>query len=67
MEITRVSPFSGRTHTLEIPVTVEQLVDWRSGQLIQNAMPNISPAHREFIKTGITPQEWEDLFGAENS
>ena len=48
MKITRTSPFSGKEHTLEIPVTEEQLKAWHSGTLIQDAMPNISADHREF-------------------
>ncbi len=63
MHITRKSPFTGKMNTLDIPVTVEQLADWQSGTLIQNAMPNLSPDHREFLMTGITPTEWEDAFG----
>lgn len=54
---------SGDRNAREIPVTQEQLDAWNSGVLIQNAMPNLSADDREFIKTGITPEEWEDLFG----
>ena len=62
MLISRISPFSGKTHEMEIPVTQEQLDNWAQGALIQNAMPNISPEQREFIKTGITPEEWNNTF-----
>ena len=61
--ITRVSPFSGKINSKEIPVTEAQLAKWRAGELIQNAMPNISADDREFIKTGITTEEWEEAFG----
>ena len=30
---------------------------------IQDAMPNLTPDEREFIKTGITPKEWDEMFG----
>lgn len=63
MLIQRVSMLSGARNAREIPVTQEQLDAWNSGVLIQNAMPNLSADDREFIKTGITPEEWEDLFG----
>ena len=59
MLISRISPFSGKTHEMEIPVTQEQLDNWAQGALTQNAMPNISPEQREFIKTGITEEEWK--------
>lgn len=64
MKITRTSPFSGKENTLEIAVTQEQIDSWRNGELIQNAMPNLSADEREFIKTGITSEEWEELFGS---
>lgn len=63
MLITKVSMFSGVAHTLDIPVTQEQLDDWRGGTLIQNAMPNLSPDDREFLMTGMTPDEWEEMMG----
>ena len=62
MLITRISPFSGNTISLEIAVTQAQLDAWESGTLIQDAMPNLSADEREFIMTGITAQEWDDMF-----
>ncbi len=59
------SRFSGKVTEQEIPVTEEQIKAWQDGALIQNAMPNLSPAQREFIKSGITSQEWDDMFGGE--
>ncbi len=61
MNITRVSPFSEGTNTRDINVTREQLENWQAGMLIQDAMPNVSADDREFIKTGITPEEWNTL------
>lgn len=65
MQITRRSPFSGKVNTLEIPVTQAQIDAWQNGALIQNAMPNLTADEREFIKTGITSQEWDETFGDE--
>lgn len=62
MKITRVSSITGREHTLEVPVTEDQLTAWQNGELIQNAMPNVPAELREFIKTGITPHEWDAMF-----
>ena len=47
---------------MDIPVTEEQLAAWDSGTLIQNAMPNLTPDQREFIMTGITPEQWVEMF-----
>jgi len=63
MNITRKSAFSGEEHTLSILVTQEQINKWQRGMHIQDAMPNLTPDEREFIKTGITPQEWNAAFG----
>lgn len=62
MIITRKSPFSGKINKMEINVTAKQIARWQSGELIQDAMPNLTADEREFIKTGITPEEWEDTF-----
>lgn len=61
MKITRTSMFSGKVRTWEIDVTYEQLARWMAGMLIQDAMPEVSRDMREFIKTGITPEEWDAI------
>ncbi len=63
MNITRISPLSGKVNTLDIPATLEQFAAYEAGALIQNAFPNLTPDEREFIKTGITPEEWDAAFG----
>ena len=65
MQITRTSIFSGNTNTMELNVTQEQLTAWQSGVNIQVAMPQLDADEREFIKTGVTPTEWNELFGEE--
>lgn len=63
MKITRTSPFSGKEHTLEVPVTEAQMIRYENREdLIQNIFPNLDRGLREFIKTGITPDEWEETF-----
>jgi|TARA_R110000796_G_scaffold6012_3_gene21954 hypothetical protein len=63
MNITKTSQSSGNISSMEIDVTEDQLRAWSiGGKMIQEAMPNISPDEREFIKTGITPAEWDELF-----
>ncbi len=62
MQITRISGFTGKTHTLEIDVTEDQLAAWRGGQLIQHAMPTLTSSEREFLMTGVTAKEWDDAF-----
>jgi hypothetical protein len=38
-------------------------MSWKSGEkLLQDAFPRLSPSDREFIKSGITDEEWDELF-----
>ena len=63
MLVTRLSPFSHTKNTIELDITPEQLARYENGEeLIQNIFPNLSPEHREFIMTGITPEEWNSTF-----
>ena len=63
MLVTRLSPFSYTKNTIDLDITAEQLARYENGEeLIQNVFPNLSPEHREFIKTGITPEEWDATF-----
>ncbi len=63
MKITRLSPVSGVRHTMELDVTSKQIVAWEKGEMIQNVFPHLTAGEREFIKTGITPDEWDAMFG----
>jgi hypothetical protein len=58
MLITRRSSVTGIEHTLDLDVTEEQLAAYKNGTLLQEAFPKLSPPLREFIKSGITPEEW---------
>jgi len=62
MLVTNTSALSGKVNTMDIPVTIQQLQDWKDGALIQDAMPNLTPEQREFILSGITPEEWAAAF-----
>jgi len=62
MQITKFSPHSMKDHTREIDVTQSQLDRWQAGELIQNVMPHLSADDREFLMTGLTPEDWEEMF-----
>ena len=63
MNITRTSWVSGEVNTLDLPITQTQLDLYAAGALLQDAFPNLTPDEREFIKSGITAEEWDSLFG----
>ncbi len=63
MRIVRTSPFSNKLNGRDIDITYDQLDRWEAGQgNIQDIMPDISADDREFIMTGITPEEWAETF-----
>jgi hypothetical protein len=64
MMITRVSRLSGIERTRDVPVQPEDFHRWESGgALIQDAMPYLPAPEREFLMSGITPDEWVECFG----
>lgn len=63
MQITKTSRISGTVSTMDLDITSEQLSRIEAGiELIQNIVPHLSSDEREFLITGITPQEWDKLF-----
>lgn len=62
MEITRKSRISGKTRTVDLPITPEQLADYCGGALVQHAFPHLSAADREFFISGVTQDEWNEAF-----
>jgi len=66
MKLTKVSPLTGKVTTLDLPVTADEWLSWKSGKvLIQHAMPQLTPDQREFVMTGYTPEDWEKMFPPE--
>lgn len=64
MFVTRRSPLTGQDTTLDLDVTQAQLdaMSCWPRPLIQDIFPNLTPAEREFIKTGYTPEDWAAMF-----
>lgn len=67
MIIVKTSRISGLENSIDIDITQDQLnrINNRfdTKELIQNIVPNLTPGEREFLITGITEQEWEELYG----
>ena len=65
--VERISQASGHKHIMTLPMSPEEYARkmraWRQGALIQDAFPDLDDEQREFLLSGITPQEWEALFG----
>ena len=62
VHVSKISMMSGEENTMSMTFTRQQYDDWKAGQLIQDAMPQLSAEEREFLMTGITPAEWNSVF-----
>lgn len=64
--VTKKSIISGIVNTRQIPIVDSQYRNWKErGMLIQDAMPHLSADDREFLMSGITPEEWDAHYGNE--
>lgn len=63
--VTKQSPFSKVWHTATLVITDDQYLNWQGGELIQKALAHLTADEREFLMTGITPEEWDEAFGEE--
>jgi hypothetical protein len=67
MLVTKTSIITGIERTVDIDITLDQLKRWERGEdIIQNIMPNLTANEREFIMTGMTPDEWDEVIGDED-
>lgn len=63
MLIKRKSVITGITRSRNIPVNPEDLIAWEQGYgNVQDIMPYLNDDDREFILSGITPEEWDSAF-----
>ena len=68
-DIIRTSILDGELYHMEIPgVSTEDVVNFltnTNAPYIQDAFPNLDAGQREFILTGVTPEEWDKVMGEE--
>jgi hypothetical protein len=61
MLLRKCSSYSGKMHSMELPVTHEEVLVWyQSGKDIKDVLPTLSVDQAEFLMTGITPQERQE-------
>ena len=68
---TKTSIFTGQTHVMDIDGWTQGQFDarlklWQEGMLIQDAFPELNDDQREFIMTGVTPDEWAEIMGSDD-
>ena len=58
------SILTGKQNVMFLPVTEVDIAKWLAdGTLVQDAFPQLSDSAREFLMSGITPEEWNKAFG----
>ena len=59
--VNRICPFCGKDSKAD-NVPVDNYIKWLDGELIQYALPDLTPAERKIIMTGIHDECWEKTF-----
>lgn len=62
MKIQRISPVTGEWNEMDIDITEEQFTRFLSGEHISVVFPNLTRIELDFILTGYTKQDSENLF-----
>ena len=64
VRITKASLLSGKQNQMVLPVRQGQIEHWiDTCMLVQDAFPQLDDDQREFLISGITPEEWDATFG----
>ena len=64
MKVTRTSFYSGITRTLDLDITEAQVEAYQDWHPHSKRFPRyLSDSDREFIITGVTGEEWIEMFG----
>ena len=59
MIVSNVSIISGKQYGMDLNITQEQYEEWlHTERLVQDIFPDLSADEREFLISGITPEEW---------
>jgi len=65
--LTKVSRLTKKTNTVVLRISQEDydrgMQEWNAGAMIQYAFPTLSSTEREFVLSGITPDEWDHFLG----
>jgi hypothetical protein len=63
MIIKRQSMITGVWNEMDLPVTKKQIQMYENNEgTLQDIFSNLTPDQREFIKSGILEEEWENSF-----
>jgi hypothetical protein len=51
---------TGEQYSVTVPIG--NYIAWKEGEFAQNAFPDLTAEEREFLISGTTPDEWNDIF-----
>jgi hypothetical protein len=54
--------FTGKLNSMKLKVTDEQLERWKNNEPIQVVMAHLTDTEREFLITGMSPEEQEKFY-----
>tara|TARA_B110001454_G_C12553087_1_gene364438 strand:- start:226 stop:441 length:216 start_codon:yes stop_codon:yes gene_type:complete len=69
INLERKSPRTGKVNSMDLITTKKALDEYYGGtsaRYVQDIFPNLTSDEREFIMTGYTPEDWDELFGEED-
>jgi len=66
MIVQRRSILTQKVNTMNLNVTEEQLIRQKQGEIVQDVFPELSADEREFLISGITPEEWSTHIESSN-
>ena len=61
IDVSIICPFCGKDYAVEVNLT--QYEAWQNGELIQNAIPDLTPTEREQLISGLCPKCQAEMFG----
>ena len=64
LHLEKTCSVTGRLYEIDVPY--EKVMAYQNGQLLQNALTGFNAEQREFFKTGLTPDEWNEYLGVED-
>jgi hypothetical protein len=65
MLVKKQSVITGDINEMDLDVTQAELLRHIGGELAHKIWPQMSPPDREFMISGVTPQEWDEAFRCE--
>ena len=66
VRVHRSSVITGNVNSMVLPTRQGELEYWEESMaLVQDVFPHFTPDQREFLISGSTPDEWNELFSEE--